>query len=179
MAETSRVKGEQPFVPRHVSRTYPSPKFVFEASRFVACEAKATKRPFLLNTGSELAPLGVAPFTPTEIAWLTPGGPGLTTKETAFDVAVIKKSEFSTCNCTVPGEAISAAEICTVNCVALTNVVGGLLKGVMGLLRTVSTAAVPELKLLPFTVSAYAGPPAVTLVGEMDVMEGVEGGGVE
>src|SRR5437879_5937615 len=77
MADTSSVEGVHlggPTAPRQVSRTYPSGNFALGTIRFVASDAKATKRPLKLNTGSWLLPFGVAPFAPGEITWAPPGG---------------------------------------------------------------------------------------------------------
>ena len=86
---------------------------MFGTIRFVAVDEKATKRPVLLKTGSKLDPFGAAPFAPAEITWAPPAGPGLMTKLTGFELGARLGSDTETC--TVTGEAISAADICTVN----------------------------------------------------------------
>lgn len=66
---------------------------------------------------------------------------------------------------------MSAAEIVLVTCDALTNDVEPLPNpGLPGLLQITSA---PEMKLLPFTVSAKPGSPAVTLEGDSEEIEGV------
>ena len=70
---------------------------------------------------------------------------------------------FTTLTC-LPAAAMSLAGIAAVTCVALTNVV----------VRAVPfhCTADPETKLLPFTVSVNAGPPAVALLGDRVVSAG-------
>ena len=89
------------------------------------------------------------------------------TKVRAFDRA----PPLSTVTCTVPGMAMSAAEIGLVTCDALTNDVEPMPNpGLPGLLQITSA---PEMKLLPFTVSVKPGSPAVTLEGDSEEIEGV------
>ena len=73
--------------------------------------------------------------------------------------------------CTVPGMAMSAAEIGLVTCDVLTNAAVAVPES--GLSGLDQTTAVPEMKLLPFTVSVKPGSPAVTLEGDSEEIEGV------
>jgi hypothetical protein len=65
---------------------------------------------------------------------------------------------------TTPAVAMSAAVIAAVNCVALANVAVGA--------ATPNFTVDPETKPVPFSVSVKAAPPAVALVGEMEVRVG-------
>src|SRR4030095_15012844 len=89
------------------------------------------------------------------------GVPVLIVKVSALEVP---PPGFATVTCAVPAVAMSLAGIAAVSCVALTNVV----------VRAVPfhCTTEPETKLLPFTVSVNAGPPAVALLGESEVNEG-------
>jgi hypothetical protein len=64
----------------------------------------------------------------------------------------------------VPAVAMSAAEMAALSCVLLTKVVG----------RSAPFQRTTELlmKRVPFTVKVKAGPPAVTLSGESEIMNG-------
>ena len=73
---------------------------------------------------------------------------------------------FVTVTLAVPAVAISAAVIAAVTCVALTNVV--VLAAPLNFTTDVDTNPVP------LTVSVNAAPPAVALVGEIDVSVGAE-----
>ena len=66
---------------------------------------------------------------------------------------------------TFPPPAISLAEICAVSTVEL-------LKAVVRLLPFHCTVE-DEMKLLPFTVSVNAAPPAMALLGEIEVIAGM------
>src|SRR6185312_8002687 len=72
---------------------------------------------------------------------------------------------------TVPGMAMSAAEIGLVTCDVLTNAVVAVPEA--GLSGLDQTTVVPEMKLLPFTVSVKPGSPAVTLEIDSEEIEGV------
>ena len=74
---------------------------------------------------------------------------------------------FCTVTEALPAAAISAAVIAAVNCVALTNVVVRF--------APFQRTTEPLTKLLPFTVSVGAGPPAAALLGEREVNVGAVG----
>ena len=88
---------------------------------------------------------------------------GLTARLTALEVPP-PGAGLKTVIGKVPAEAMSAARIVAVNCVALTNVVVRAIP----LMRT----AEPPTKFVPFTVRAKSIPPAVTLVGAIVVIAG-------
>src|SRR4030095_9495748 len=68
---------------------------------------------------------------------------------------------FTTVTCAVPAALMSPAGIAAVSWVALTNVVVRA--------APFHCTTEPETKLLPFTVSVNARPPAVALFGESEV----------
>ena len=72
---------------------------------------------------------------------------------------------FVTVTVAAPPEAIAAAGMAAVNCVALTNVVAGAVP----LKLTIEAAK----KFVPLIVSVKAPPPATALVGEMVEIVGV------
>jgi hypothetical protein len=76
--------------------------------------------------------------------------------------------EFVTVIASHPAEAISEALMDAVNCVVLTNVV------ILEL--PLKFTVVPGTKLIPFTVSVNAEPPAIALAGKSEVI--VSGGPV-
>jgi hypothetical protein len=85
----------------------------------------------------------------------------LTANETAGDVQQKKKK---TVTCAVPADAISAAAIAACSCVASTNVVGRS----EPFHRTTDAVVYPE----PLTDNANAGPPAVALDGDNELIVG-------
>jgi len=86
---------------------------------------------------------------------------------------VAEASPFGPGFCTLtgvePGIATSLAEMLAVSCMELTNVVVRLLP--------LHCTIAPEAKFEPFTVSVNAAPPAVALVGEIELIVGNGGGG--
>ena len=93
---------------------------------------------------------------------VTVGTALLIVNDTAFDVP--PGAGFVTVTVAVPAAAISAAVIAAVSWVALTNVV--VLAAPLNFTTDVDTNPVP------FTVNVNAAPPAVALVGEIEVSVG-------
>lgn len=97
-------------------------------------------------------------------------GAGLMVKLSWFEVPPPGVG-FTAVTFAVPADATSEAEMEAVNCEALTKVVDRAL--------LFHSTVAPETKLLPFTVSVKAPPPAIADPGEMELMDGagLEGGG--
>jgi hypothetical protein len=119
-----------------------------EELKFVPFTVSVNTAPCVTAVGEREVIVGTGLFTVNgELLDMPPPGAGLVTVTLRF-----------------PAEAISAAVIAAVNCVALTNVV---------------VAAVPlkfttedATKFVPLTVRVKAAPPAVPLVGEIVVIVG-------
>jgi hypothetical protein len=88
-------------------------------------------------------------------------------KNTLFETGAKVSLEFATLTIAVPGVAMSMAVIVAVSCVLLLNVVT----------RSVLFQSTTELetKFDPFTVKTKDNPPAVVLIGEIELICG--GGG--
>ena len=94
---------------------------------------------------------------------------GVTTvKLTAFDVV---PPGLVTVTLKLPAMAMSEARMAAVSCIALTNVVARALP--------LKLTLEPLRKFVPFTVKVRAGPPAMALVGEILVIVGVSGAGLQ
>jgi hypothetical protein len=95
---------------------------------------------------------------------LAKDGTGLVTVRVAADEVPPPGAALLTLMETVPGDAMSLAEIVAVSCVLLTNVVGRP--------DPFTSTTEPLTKLPPFTVRVKAGPPATLVLGETPPSDG-------
>lgn len=124
---------------------------------------KFTIAPFTKPTPLTVSVNAVEPATALEGKREVSVGTGLLiVNDTAFDVPL--GAGLVTATVAVPAVAISAAVMAAVSCVALTKVL--VLAAPLNFTTDVDTNPVP------LTVSVKAAPPAVALVGEMDVSVG-------
>jgi hypothetical protein len=122
--------------------------------------AAPDRKPVPLTVSVKAAPPTVALVGESEVIV----GTGLFTAKGEFADVPPPGAGLVTVTFKVPADAISAAAIDAVNCVALTNVV------VLGLPLKFTTEV--ETKFVPFTVSVKVAPPFTALAGESDVMVG-------
>jgi xanthosine utilization system XapX-like protein len=121
-------------------------------------EVETKPVPFTVRV--KAAPPAVAPFGESEVIV----GAGLLIVKVCAPEVPPPGAGLVTVTFTEPAVAMSVARIAAVICVALTKVVA--------LAAPLKFTTDEELKFVPFTVSVKPAPPAVALVGEIDVVVG-------
>jgi hypothetical protein len=122
--------------------------------------AEVDTKPVPFTVRVNAAPPAVAPFGDSEVIV----GAGLLIVKVCAPEVPPPGAGLVTVTFTGPAVAMSAAVIEAVTCVALTNVVV--------LAAPLKFTAEEALKFVPFTVSVNAAPPAIALVGEIEVVVG-------